>query len=112
MPFKAFLKYIQYLNLSSSVRSLDVVLDHKLQGVLALEPLLQLFQLRPELDVGPPTLPVHVRALGSVHLAVRGRRDLVSPEGGHVQVGQIPIFQNIDLRRGESKQKACKSLCQ
>ena len=112
------LTFHAYLNLPAHVLSLDVVLDHKLQGVPAPQSLLQLGQLGPVPDHGArtpllgPTVDPHVgappllllppiRGLRRCSILVGGggvgHRDLVPPERRHVQVGQVPVLQNVNL---------------
>ena len=108
-----------YLNLPAHVLSVDVVLDDKLQGVPAPQSLLQLGQLGPVPDHGartpllgsavdphvgaPPLLlllPPPIRGPRRFAILVGGgvgHRDLVPPERRHVQVGEVPVLQNVNL---------------
>ena len=111
------LTFHAYLNLAAHVLSVDVVLDHKLQRVPAPQSLLQLGQLGPVPDHGArtpllgPAVDPHVgappllllppiRGLRRFSILVGGgvgHRDLVPPERRHVQVGEVPVLQNVNL---------------
>ena len=107
-----------YLNLPAHVLSVDVVLDDKLQRVPAPQSLLQLGQLGPVPDDGartpllgpavdphvgaPPLLLLPLPSRGPRRLTILlgggvGHRDLVPPERRHVQVGEVPVLQNVNL---------------
>ena len=109
-----------YLNLPAHVLSVDVVLDDKLQRVPAPQSLQQLGQLGPVPDHGArtpllgPALDPHVGAPPLLLLLLPpplrgprrldilvgsgvGHRDLVPPERRHVQGGEGPVLQNVNL---------------
>ena len=104
-----------HLNFSANVLTIDVVLDDKLQSVATPQSLLELRQLWPVPHhsartplLGPASDP-HVRApappqtLVGTRLVPVGHGDLVPPECGHAEVGEVPVLQNVNLFGGKAR---------